>query len=204
MATKLLKISLITSLALHLFTALTFHVAPYFFTQDWVKKAAPVGVNVVYVPAPAKPRSEQKTVSQSKPEKKLKNKRRKVLKKITEPLNSNVPKHAFKAKKFGHKDGIRLNQEQEYIYKLREHIVKYLEYPRAAVKLRQTGEVIIKVDIHRTGKIINAKIEKSCPFTRLNDAALKLVRSVGNFSPFPTQLSAKVIQVSVPVGYRAL
>jgi protein TonB len=171
------------------------HISPYIG-----KKAVPVGVNVVYIPQYNHQLSKldnQKIDTRNKSKKILKRhiKKSSLIKKTVKL------KKAFKAKSFGKTEGVRLNQEQMYIYELRSHIVKFLDYPRAAARLNQTGEVIVQVDIHRSGKIIKTKIAKSCPFFRLNEAALALVNSVEKFSPFPAVMPEQMISVSIPVSY---
>ncbi|MBT4760374.1 MAG: energy transducer TonB [Bdellovibrionaceae bacterium] len=105
------------------------------------------------------------------------------------------------SQKFGSAAGARLNLEQQYLFKLREHIVKQIDYPRASRKLRQTGQVIVKLDIDRSGRILDASIEKKCPFVRLNQAALTLVRGIGEFAPFPKSIQLARISVLIPVSY---
>lgn len=58
-------------------------------------------------------------------------------------------------------------------------------YPMAARRLNQQGEVLISLRIWANGKIDDQRVIRPCPYERLNEAALAMVRQVKQFKPLP-------------------
>jgi protein TonB len=74
-------------------------------------------------------------------------------------------------------------------------------YPYMAKKLRQSGKVVVKLEILKSGQIVSQSVIQSSPHHLLNQAALRLVASLKHVSPIPEELHLESWQVIVPIAY---
>lgn len=73
-------------------------------------------------------------------------------------------------------------------------------YPRAALRHKQTGEVVVRVLISPQGRVINAKVHKSSGHELLDDAALDAVRDT-RFKPYTENGVAYSARADVPIAF---
>ncbi|MCB0392163.1 MAG: TonB family protein [Bdellovibrionales bacterium] len=88
-----------------------------------------------------------------------------------------------------------------YIAKLRDQIEARKKYPRIAKKLKQSGKVVIMLEILKNGRILKKQIVEESPFQRLNKAAYQLVAQLESVEPLPEELHLDSWQVFIPVAY---
>jgi protein TonB len=93
---------------------------------------------------------------------------------------------------------------QEYFAALKAHIEQHKHYPMMSRKLGQTGKVVVAFTLLGDGSFTNLHLHESCPFERLNLAALDAVKSVGRFKPIPKELGEKFMDIQVPIEYQSI
>lgn len=101
----------------------------------------------------------------------------------------------------GHENGIEVGVRERYLHELRRVIANRKTYPSVSRRLGETGRVVVKFVVDRSGKIENLSLHTPSHHARLNDAAVKLVSQIDQFKPFPSGESAKSLSVEVPIDY---
>jgi protein TonB len=101
----------------------------------------------------------------------------------------------------GEAKGFKATSLERYLYELRVILANRKIYPSTSKRLGETGRVIVKFQIHRSGKIENLALEKPSDYSRLNEAALKLVSTVEKYKPFPADETSESLAVEVPIDY---
>jgi len=94
--------------------------------------------------------------------------------------------------------------KKDYFEDLKAHIEQHKHYPMMSRKLGQTGKVVVAFTLLGDGSFINIHLHQSCPFERLNLAALDAVKSVGRFRPIPKELGEKFMDIQVPIEYQSI
>jgi protein TonB len=89
-----------------------------------------------------------------------------------------------------------------YLSELRAWIDRHKFYPESARLLGQTGVVEVKFKIDPSGKILSFTIDKPCAHTRLNQAAINLMKSLDRFKPAPAGILAGIEELILPIEYR--
>lgn len=92
-------------------------------------------------------------------------------------------------------------QALTYAEELKSYIESNRVYPRQALKLQQSGTVMVKLQIAPTGEFRNIDILEPSPFESLNQAALHLLRNLKGFKPPPDDLKTAENFV-VPIVYQ--
>lgn len=90
----------------------------------------------------------------------------------------------------------------EYAGKLREMIKENQRYPIMAVRNRLQGTVMVGFILNRTGELIECHITEPCRHEILDRAALRAVKSVRKFPPFPESVSWEQAGFVVPVTFQ--
>jgi len=85
----------------------------------------------------------------------------------------------------------------EFMAELSRH--KY--YPRSARVRQQQGKVVVKLSLQRDGAIEEIELEQPSRYPALNRAAVRSVRRMNRFKPFPESLNRDVWRLSVPFRY---
>ena len=101
----------------------------------------------------------------------------------------------------GEATGFKANDLERYLFELRVILANRKIYPATSKRLGETGRVVVKFNIHRSGKIENLAVQKPSDYSRLNEAALKLVSTVDNYKPFPEGEKVETLAVEVPIDY---
>lgn len=78
--------------------------------------------------------------------------------------------------------------KSHYLRDLKIFLEQNKKYPRQAILLKQSGIVEIEVHIDSEGKFSNIRIAKTSPFPALNQAAINLLKNLGQFRPPPISL----------------
>lgn len=91
-----------------------------------------------------------------------------------------------------------------YLSKLRTVIESNKIYPNKAKRLKQQGNVIVSFEILKSGKITSVKLKDACTYTRLNEAAVKLLLDLNFFEPIPDALGKSIWAIEVPISYKII
>lgn len=89
-----------------------------------------------------------------------------------------------------------------FLEDLRLLIEKKKYYPKNARLLGQNGDVVVTFDLLRNGVITNIRILSSSRYPLLDQAALKTIKEVGKFKPFPKDLSASYLNLVQKISFR--
>ncbi|NJC87681.1 MAG: TonB family protein [Desulfuromonas sp.] len=90
----------------------------------------------------------------------------------------------------------------EYFALCRGLIEKNKNYPVMARKGRIEGTVIVSCVLARDGSIRQSGLVRTSGSTLLDNAALKAVRSVGQFPPVPPEVDGEELPLEVPISFR--
>jgi len=75
------------------------------------------------------------------------------------------------------------------------------QYPRAARRRKQEGTVLVEFVIASNGELLENTMIQSSGHSRLDDAAMKMLKSSAPFPPFPSDISQPWIRLQVPVVF---
>lgn len=75
-------------------------------------------------------------------------------------------------------------------------------YPKRALRRGREGTVQLGFDILADGRLENIRLVKSSGVKALDNAALKVLRSIGRFKPLPKALGLRRWPLQVPMEYR--
>ena len=75
------------------------------------------------------------------------------------------------------------------------------KYPKTALRMKQEGEVLLRVLISETGKRLAIKTHKPSQYASLNRAAIKAVKK-WTFKPYKTNGHATKSWVEIPIEFR--
>ena len=70
--------------------------------------------------------------------------------------------------------------------------------------MKQQGTAYVKFTISSNGKIRHIGLAKKCPFSKLNKAALNILKKIGAFAPIPKELNETYLSLTVPIKYKIL
>ena len=76
------------------------------------------------------------------------------------------------------------------------------KYPRRAHRRGQQGTVVISFTLLRNGSITNIRVTRSSNHNKLDQAAMKAVRSINGRIPIPNQLNKASWNFSIPIQFR--
>ena len=94
--------------------------------------------------------------------------------------------------------------KNQYFADLKAHIEQHKHYPIMSRRLGQTGRVVVAFTLHGDGSFTNIHVHQSCPFERLNVAALDAVKRVGRFRPIPKEINTGFLDIQVPIEYQTV
>lgn len=90
--------------------------------------------------------------------------------------------------------------KNSYISELRRFIESKKFYPKLASRLRHHGIVEIALTINEEGEFTDVHIHTASSYETLNQAALKLIKTIKSFKPLPKELDRKMA-LSIPLNY---
>lgn len=94
--------------------------------------------------------------------------------------------------------------KNHYLAKVRSTIEHRKKYPRSAKRLRQQGVVSIRFTIYKDGHIGAIALMKKSSYTKLNQAAINILKRIGAFAPIPKELAKSTLSLTVPIRYKIL
>lgn len=112
----------------------------------------------------------------------------------------NVPSNTFRADFSRNAQASDVPDELKLFFQtLSERIQKNKFYPSLSKRLRESGTVVVKFEVHSNGKVQNITVKEQCSFERLNKSAYKVVASLGNLVPLPEKYNK--IEITFPLSY---
>ncbi|MEA2047127.1 MAG: TonB family protein [Campylobacterota bacterium] len=88
-----------------------------------------------------------------------------------------------------------------YLAKVRRVIEGKKKYPKISKRRREEGTVYIQFTINKNGNIINIVLKKKSRYTKLNQAAMKILKEIGSFPSIPKEISKSSLTITVPIKY---
>lgn len=89
----------------------------------------------------------------------------------------------------------------EYLFGLRRLIDSRKIYPALARKMGEKGLVVLGLEVERDGAIRAVRLNKSSGFSRLDEAALKVVSGIPKYEPLPEAVREERLSVEVPIEF---
>jgi TonB family protein len=90
----------------------------------------------------------------------------------------------------------------EYTKHLFRHPNSFIRYPMRSQARREQGLVEVRIQINRAGEVVEAKLETSSDFQRLDNAALAAIQNASPFPSVPGSISGEVFEFVVPLIFR--
>lgn len=88
-----------------------------------------------------------------------------------------------------------------YLTRLWGTIESQKSYPALARSRGQTGKVVVRFRLMKTGQIVEVHLQQASPFESLNSAAMATVEQVARFEPIPDALSKTDLQLTITLNY---
>ena len=182
----------------------------------WNTSQQPLGILVERygVPGAGMPATTEVDISYDLPSDVALPQKKKAKKKVTEATPSTTTsdsqegggrlgnaKNGAASGAMGDPNGIAVSARTRYLYELKLFFDQRKRYPAQARELGHTGEVLVGFEVLADGKIQNVTIATASRHERLNQAALALVTTAGNFKPPPPELGGSPWKLTVPIRY---
>jgi periplasmic protein TonB len=89
-----------------------------------------------------------------------------------------------------------------YEAQLAAWLAQHKNYPLAAQRRRQEGEVLLRVRINRQGQVLSFRVQDISRHQILDEAALSMVKRAEPFPPFPDDFPGAEFEFLLPVSFR--
>ncbi len=89
----------------------------------------------------------------------------------------------------------------DYLLGLRQLIENRKVYPPQSRRMRESGTVLVALEVLRDGTIREVKLKAHSQFARLDRAALETVAGVQRYKPIPDSVSGDRVTVEVPIEF---
>ena len=102
----------------------------------------------------------------------------------------------------GFSEADRADLMDDYLQEIMRRLQSAFEYPSAALRRRQQGEVMLELMIEGSGEITSVQLNTGSGHALLDDAALAMVRRLTPLPPLPEHFPDGHLQLGVPVVFR--
>lgn len=102
-----------------------------------------------------------------------------------------------------HSHGL-IDENSAYLKSVIELVSQAKRYPKISQDREEEGLVLLAVAVSGDGNIKDVRVEQTCPFERLNRAAVDTVRGIAKFPPPPGLPSAGLATLHIPIRYKLL
>lgn len=92
------------------------------------------------------------------------------------------------------------DQTLSYAEELKIYLERNKKYPRRALRLKQSGIVLVQLKIKSNGEFGEIELVQPSSFPLLDQAALNLISRLGRFKPLPAGLGSST-NFTIPVAY---
>lgn len=93
------------------------------------------------------------------------------------------------------------SKKETFIAGLYQLLNENKHYPKMARRRHQEGTSHIRFKLLKNGNLIHAKLYKSCGYSILDKAALKLVSNIKHYKPIPDVVSMVALNLNIPIKY---
>lgn len=130
---------------------------------------------------------------------------------IPEPESTITVKEArAKLKELEHKIGnisdterlAQIPEQKSYLEQVKEQLLQHYHVPRKAKYHGMTGEVVLQITIHQTGRLLDTKILRHSDFPVLDIAAEATVERAAPFPDISTKVDLPQITITVTFQYK--
>lgn len=101
----------------------------------------------------------------------------------------------------GSANGAKLSPRDRYLSDLRTTLEARKRYPSLSRRMSETGRVLVRFQISRSGQFSDITVLKSSGYDRLNSAAIALVQELGRYREFPESIADASLLVEIPIDY---
>lgn len=91
--------------------------------------------------------------------------------------------------------------DPRYLAELLERLRRLQHYPAAARRLRQEGNVLMRLELKPDGSLLQLEIAESSGYEVLDRAALDMVRRATPLPAFPVSMAREALTLTVPVVF---
>ena len=97
-----------------------------------------------------------------------------------------------------------INQEKitEWVEVINFEINEKLNYPMIAKKRKQSGRVLVRISVLKSGEIVDVKIELSSNYIDLDKAAVATIQDIKKLSPAPFKANNEVFTFILPISFK--
>jgi protein TonB len=95
-----------------------------------------------------------------------------------------------------------LDENSAYVRSVIEIVTKAKRYPKISQDREEEGLVLLAVALASDGSVNDVRIELTCPFERLNRAAVDTVRGIAKFPPPPGVSPSGIATLHIPIRYK--
>jgi periplasmic protein TonB len=99
-------------------------------------------------------------------------------------------------------ESVSISLEDSYKARVSMELERRKTYPAVARRLGQTGRVVLKFKIGKSGEVLSAELVAPSAHSSLNQAAQGLLLAMRSFDPIPDELGRASWEFTVPVEYR--
>jgi TonB family protein len=89
-----------------------------------------------------------------------------------------------------------------YLEQVRQWVARFREYPKAALARQEAGTVMVAFKFARDGTVLDAWIEKSSTYPRLDNAALKMIHDASPIPKPPDTAKGETLVIAIPTYFR--
>lgn len=89
----------------------------------------------------------------------------------------------------------------DYLSRVFRHIEPYRVYPASARENRQSGRVVTRVTINRSGQLVDVSVERSSGWPVIDSAELAAIRRAMPLPPVPSGMPGDPIVLILPMNY---
>ena len=102
---------------------------------------------------------------------------------------------------YGAEHGVEVSAKERYLVELRAWLERHRTYPRTALRMGLSGEVVVAFRVERGGQFSAMRIQIPSRFGVLNESALELVKRTAGFKPLPSEIREDELEIAVPINY---
>jgi protein TonB len=91
--------------------------------------------------------------------------------------------------------------KSEYMAGLYKILSQHKRYPRMAKRRHHEGVAHVHFRLLKNGKIESVSLVKACGHKSLDEAAIKLIKSIEAYKPIPDEVSRVAMNIKIPITY---
>ena len=88
-----------------------------------------------------------------------------------------------------------------YFLRIKRKIEMTWSYPKSSLQRGETGQVVLKISLDKTGKLNDIKTLKSSGYKDLDNEAQNAILQAAPFGPFPSSWTLKKLNINITFNY---